>query len=377
MICSNCGKETPDHERFCRNCGAEKNISCESPTPSASQVVPPSQPATQKPVQVSPAPVAPTSHASSEVKSTVNTAPARESKTISAPPVSPAPHAPAKKEPFVLRNIFSVFCCILVFIFTVSLLGTISLRYALSEKYAENLVDSIDMPTVLRTMRDDYNVNFSKDITEKELAKIYREGTFKDLTKKVVADYTEYIRTGDIPEGIDAHDVIALIDENQHLIYAVSGYSVTMQDREAILTFFENEDNAFVQFLSPSQKPSGDLSALQILSSLYIIIGLGIALLLSLILLFAIRKWRVSSFNWAGITGAVSAVLFLILGLIRPILMQFFQNADATVKELLSTMLSGLMLEFLKLGGITLGVSVLFILIYVISKKIKKAKAVR
>ena len=323
MVCKQCGAQIPDDAKFCTSCGC------------AYESVAPQQ---QEPVAV--------------------------------PDVITCPK---KKENKFVKAFLSILCCIVIFIFSFSALTIMTARDSISDDKIESFLDDVDIESIVGNTS--FDGLLSQELSSKDIAKIYRKTTIKDYVQDVTQDYAGYLLGGSKPDGVEADDIISLMEENEYVIEEIIGDSITDADYEATYKFFDEDGEENLGVLSSEVRTNDALDIVRMIISVYVIIALVALAILFIVLLFKSRRWNSDSLVWVASSFIVSAVVFIVLGAVKPVVLSLISGFDSIIVELVSGFMSNILGTVLINSSILIVVAVVLILINVLIKKIKSKKA--
>ena len=327
MICQSCGAQIGDGQKFCGVCGAKQGDDSVENLPtvpieeelSANYISREETSETdmcQKPLQEGEQPPAGNS------KSPQYTAPLIQQTTYEQPVLNPGQAAvPKKKKGRVKAAFLSVFVSFFVVIFTFLMLGILTFRSSLSEENVSSLVSNINVDEVIES---DQFAEIEKEwkgrFTEQELKRIYKKSGAEDYLKSVAVEYSEYILGGEAPSGITAKDVISLVRRNADLIEEETGYKFKKSDYKDIENYMTDHEEEMGVF-APSEATGTLIKTVSLLTSVYMVVILGIILLLLLLWMFKVRYWSSSALSWFAYASITGIVAFMILMSICPVVL--------------------------------------------------------
>jgi len=417
MFCGNCGHQIPEGSKFCLNCGskvpeaaeqvvspveeiqAEQEAVLEAPQTEAVEEVTEEVPQLEEPVQQvveeEPQIEEPVQQVAEEIPQQV-TAPQMQmpqdvqpapvaQATVVAEAVVPtpavAPEKPVKKEKKFVRGLLSVLCCIMIFVFTTVTMTVFVARQSISENRIEKVFDSIDIEKIEEMSLGDEDEGSIGDLFEggngelsgKQKNKLFHKTGIKDFVVGVTVEYANYILGGDEPEGVEAEDIVDLIEENRREIEKITDVKIDSRMLADIEDYFEDEGEDILGFASAEVRTNDAIDGVRIAISIYVLIGLAVLTLLFVFLLLKARKFRLDSLIWISVPLIISGVVLALTLAVKPIILSvggFENGVDTIVEIILDNILGAVLLD----SVIILLLGAILITTYVLVKKIKARK---
>jgi len=381
MFCGNCGHQIPEGSKFCLNCGskvpeaaeqvvspveeiqAEQEAVLEAPQTEAVEEVTEEVPQLEEPVQQvveeEPQIEEPVQQVAEEIPQQV-TAPQMQmpqdvqpapvaQATVVAEAVVPtpavAPEKPVKKEKKFVRGLLSVLCCIMIFVFTTVTMTVFVARQSISENRIEKVFDSIDIEKIEEMSLGDEDEGSIGDLFEggngelsgKQKNKLFHKTGIKDFVVGVTVEYANYILGGDEPEGVEAEDIVDLIEENRREIEKITDVKIDSRMLADIEDYFEDEGEDILGFASAEVRTNDAIDGVRIAISIYVLIGLAVLTLLFVFLLLKARKFRLDSLIWISVPLIISGVVLALTLAVKPIILSVggFENGVDTIVEII------------------------------------------
>ena len=403
MFCNKCGAQLPDTAKFCAKCGnrmapaasGQKSVTDSRPVRPDARPTLAAQPAwaaNQAPMSQNPIP-APVPAA----------APVQKAPPVREP--APEPAAPARKvrqipelgpKPSAGKRVAAVFLCIFIFLFGLagSLLG--SVRIAYSPSGIDRMLDNADIgqlttpggeelwKMVYDAASEDMNLEEQYGIDSEEFRQIMSKKFVTDAVRDTLTEVSAYLfNGGDFPERI-LSDIAETIKENETTIAQVANKNepryvwAEAEDESSFDAIFDldglreelGEKNLEV---SESKKITEhsirdyttetmgvDLPGILVpafsLWMLLLVCGVVLALL---VLLFVLLRWYLrSAFTRSGVTFIVLGALVTLGGGAVYVVANLVLTST-----LLSTLVNPLAIGMLIIGGLTLIVGLLFVIV--------------
>jgi hypothetical protein len=377
MYCKKCGQTYHDKMNFCVVCGSRLLDKAEENTPEPASEITETAPEELAPEETAPEENAP-DEAVSEITPDEPPAPviaeATPEEAIIEEPIieetepesiitendlensniEPAPselgqiesevqinEVPARRRVRFYRNpgfaVLSVFIGLLSFALFIGAGASYTVRYLTYPETVSGIVESIDIlnlpigetPVWTGTNRNTtvmdavYVLSDGIGLTEETIAKLYEQTTFRDDLTDILIGYTEFFRSGEIPQSVTAEDIKSIYTENIDLINSMlessGGVKLSKEDIALAEYHIEKADDFLsavsVQNLSEESSIIGFFRAL--ISLPVIIAELAVAVLL-IIVIGAVNRNFYPPLRVGGIAALSAAGLFaLFLFLIR------------------------------------------------------------
>lgn len=276
-----------------------------------------------------------------------------------------------KKKNEVMKVFISLLICILLVIVSVTTLSLLTVRDTFNESNVEKIVDKVDVKELLKTGIVDMRTAFDGNFTEKEIANIYEESSFKSYFKDVAVDLASYVQgKGDFPE-LDGEEIADLVLENEEIIRENSDYKLVDDAHKKIEDMVE-DDRDFKKAVSKTE----DVSKLvKFAVSIVWVVLLGIIIVLLMVWMFKVRQWSISALCWGGVSLCVSSAIFAIGVICTPIALRAEEDIPRYISYISVTVLKGAVWPAVKFGFIWLITGVVLIAAYKVTKTIKKRRA--
>lgn len=319
MFCNQCGTQLPENTKFCTSCGCPVESAGNQPVPAVSNV---SEQPQKKP---------------------------------SSPP----------------KTVLSIFCCIMIFILSLSALTLFTVRGCLHADKVENLLDSSNVGALVENANME---DIMKGMDADAFEKIYRKTPVGDYAINTVKEYTEYLLGGSKPKGVKADDVIDLMLDNQYEIEEITGESMTDEDLDLAYEFFGENGEENLGVFSSEVRTNSVLKTIRAFLSIYVILALLVLTAIFVFLLLKARGYRADSLVWISVPLILVSLLFGMFLAVKPILLSMLGGFDPVVTEVAGLILSNILGTVLINSGAVLLTGILLIAIFVAIKKKKIAQ---
>lgn len=275
-----------------------------------------------------------------------------------------------KKEKVFLRGLLSVLCAIMIFVLSFTAITLFVARESISENKIERLIESVDVEELMEKGGLDYLI----DAKPEAAAKIFEITAIRDYVKSTIVQYTEYLRGGAEPKGIDADELITLVGEYAFEIEDTTGRRVTTRDYWNIQRYFGRESKETIGVLSSDVRTNGLMETVRAFLSIYAILGVVVLIIAMVFLLLKIRKWRIDTLIWTAVPVIMASATVIVIGTVRQIILAmasgFGKTADVIVKVVMDNIADTVIIG----GAIGLGTGILMIVAYIITRKVKSVK---
>jgi len=279
--------------------------------------------------------------------------PTYENSTYKEPPVSyGAPKHKAGKTSVVIK-IISVFLCIFMFASILGAVGTLTVRSLVSEDSAKNIANTLDVKTIAEKCEiDNY---FFVNIEPDDLQEIYddEDAAFKPFVEEALLGYSKYLTGDGSLANITEKEYGEAIEKSADVINEKSDKDINF---DVIKSDFKYEN--------PN---SSDLKPIKTMISWYVIIGLLVLFVIFALLLFVLRKFKVTAWLWNGITIFVAGLCYTVLSFVLPMFMKESKLAQILYEDYVQN-------KILIGGIIVMGVGLLFVIGFVVIKLILRKK---
>ncbi|MDR0851480.1 MAG: hypothetical protein LBN36_03180 [Clostridiales Family XIII bacterium] len=281
----------------------------------------------------------------------------------------------------VLVGILSSVLAVFVFVFAFAAISVFIIRDVTAPDTLKTALDETDFMEVrVGTILDapDKNVLIGKwiytninpeiveasGITESKIDSILSKSTIDSFIADNVNDYVESLYSDSNVAGITNREVIKFIQKNEELVYEETGYQISERDYEKLDKFI---DKKIPEALKDPPTNHVLWRTARMLSSYYVVIGALVLCLLLLALVFlANRSDKIKIPLRYGRTITVLGVALLLTGvLVMPVGKTLGAQYDVDLYFQLLPLLRG---DFLIYGGLTAGVGILLICLYLILK---------
>ena len=279
--------------------------------------------------------------------------PTYENSTYKEPPISyEAPKHKAGKTS-VLIKIISVFLCIFMFASILGAVGTLTVRSLVGEDSVKNIANTLDIKTIAEECEiDNY---FFVNIDPDDLQEIYddEDAAFKPFVEEALLGYSKYLTGDGSLANITEKEYGEAIEKSADVINEKSDKDINF---DVIKSDFKYEN--------PN---ASDLKPIKTMISWYVIIGLLVLFVIFALLLFVLRKFKVTAWLWNGITIFVAGLCYTVLSFVLPMFMKESKLAQILYEDYLQN-------KILIGGIIIMGVGLLFVIGFVVIKLILKKK---
>ena len=331
----------------------EVSIEAKAPVVEEPVIVPPLEPVYEQPVAVPVAEPVYEQPVVAPVAEPVFGQPTYENSTYKEPPVSyGAPKHKAGKTSVVIK-IISVFLCIFMFASILGAVGTLTVRSLVSEDSAKNIANTLDVKTIAEKCEiDNY---FFVNIEPDDLQEIYddEDAAFKPFVEEALLGYSKYLTGDGSLANITEKEYGEAIEKSADVINEKSDKDINF---DVIKSDFKYEN--------PN---SSDLKPIKTMISWYVIIGLLVLFVIFALLLFVLRKFKVTAWLWNGITIFVAGLCYTVLSFVLPMFMKESKLAQILYEDYVQN-------KILIGGIIVMGVGLLFVIGFVVIKLILRKK---
>ena len=358
MFCGQCGAEITEGAKFCASCGnpvEAKIIKEDIPEPLAEEPTLNEEFVTEEPL----------AKVSDAVEPATESTPITE--TVQKPLPENTPVVKGKKGKAFAGALLSVLCSVMIFVFSFSALTLFIARESLAEEKVTKMVENIDVKALMEEGGLDYYI----DAKPKDAAKIFRKTPIGSYVKDLVLQYTEYLRGGKEPEGIDADELTTLIGENAYEIEEITGRRITNRDYREIQKYFGEESEELIGVLSSSVRTNQYLKTIRFFLSTYVIIGLVLLALVFVFLLLKVRKFSLDTLIWTAVPVLFATLIITVFGTIQPLTLMMVAELGDVVGIIVKTVMGNILQTVLTGGAIGFGVGIVLIASYVIAKRVK------
>ncbi len=306
------------------------------------------------------------------------------------------PPKKTRKKMSVLEKIGAVLVCILLFV--VLLVGAVAniVKNTLSEDTVTEIVDDIEISDItvgdLMDCEDsdmslseyiysqmDEEVLDNYGVTEKQVEELLEEDDIKDFLTDIMADYCDYICTGDTTPKITSKKIISLVEDNEDKIYEITGYQVKESDYELIRNL---EDDGTLDALDVSvlEEENSDIFekinlARTFLSTWVFIIIIIVAILLCVAIFFLCERNILNAACSVGIVVLIDGIVLMVVGSVVGGLSKQISGALSfpleVIKPIVKSISENMMqpaVPFIIVGGVII---VIRIAVYCIVNKMK------
>ena len=376
MFCRNCGNKLDAGDAFCANCGSRiisANAGNQQNSVQAPQPVEPVQIPVQQsvePVQA-PQPVEPVQIPVQQPIESIQEPIKAEIVEEKKKSATKKPDSTGKK---ILRGILSTVISILVYVITVMLMLTISIRSWINPANLEKAVGEVDSVKLAELIVEENEVyeSMSEEKRQeacKEIASVIEKSSVSDIFTDVIYDYAEYILDGDIPERVTAEKIIDKVREEEDELEKILGYEMDETDYEELEAYLaENED--VLDSVNDLSRGNPIINVLKAMSSKVTIILLAVLDVLLLAWLFVVRKWKLNALMWFGIPALLASLEFISMAVV-PVESVI---PDARIGELVGQFTNSIMATTLKQGIIGSVAAIVLIVISIVSSVISKKR---
>ena len=118
------------------------------------------------------------------------------------------------------------------------------------------------------------------ELSGKQKNKLFHKTGIKDFVVGVTVEYANYILGGDEPEGVEAEDIVDLIEENRREIEKITDVKIDSRMLADIEDYFEDEGEDVLGFASAEVRTNDAIDGVRIAISIYVLIGLAVLTLL-------------------------------------------------------------------------------------------------
>ena len=256
------------------------------------------------------------------------------------------------KKTSIAIKIISVFLCIFMFATVIGSAVTLTGRNLVSNDSVMEIADTLDVETIAEEC--EIKNDLFNNIDPEDLQEIYDgDSEFKPFVKKVLLSYSNYLTDDGKIKKITVEDYNNVIRKSAGVIYDISGsdidYTVSKGEFE-----FENPEES-------------DLEPIKIMVSWLVIIGMIALTVIFALLLFILRKFKLTALLWNGITISVAGLCYTIASFVLPMFMEDVKIAQILYEDYVQS-------KILMGGIIVLGIGLLFVIGFVVSKLILRKK---
>lgn len=276
-----------------------------------------------------------------------------------------------KKESKTLKIMLSIVLSIVIFLVGFLSLTIITVRESLSGNAIENICSDIDAEVIAKDssfveMVDSF-ASSPINANKRYLERFIEKSTFFDAVESIANEYAEYLLNGKKPNGITNDDFVDFIYDNEDVIRDELWYTVTSADYIEYRNM--NNEEVFEVFSEDADTPEGLEIAKNVMSKTTVSILIAVVVILAA-LLFIVRKKKLDTLMWLGVTVCLVAFVFGISWMVGNMLIGSIDN-DLT-KEIISVYAdnsSGLVIKNVVISAIF---GAVFIMIKSLLKKEKK-----
>lgn len=291
-----------------------------------------------------------------------------------------------------LKVFVSVIFCLFIFVFALISLSVGLIRHSISEKSLADTIDDIELSEIqVGSIVNTYSEDEYEDdvtlaefiysnldpvmideigITQEDIEEILDDDVNKDFIIDKLNDYAaDLIKATDTGE-ITKKEIMNLIEDNEEIIYEVTGYQITPEDYQYISEEIDNSGVLEKTNLSDISKETDiDIGGLRwVVSDLTIIISAVLAAMF-LCLIFLINKGnRKSGLVYGGCTLALVGLTFLISGLSLGIFIDKLNESIPIDAALTDTLFKGIRSATIVSGLIVICSAMSMLIIFVIVK---------
>lgn len=314
--------------------------------------------------------------------------------------VAEEPEKVVKKKGF-MSYVGLVFCYILLLVFCTATVSGAIARISISPNQLKNDMNKIDALAIeigSIVTSDEYEVdeddtvqdiiyktikaNSSFDIKKSDIKEIYEKTEIKDYIAQKVADYAEYITTGNEIDEITSSEFVKLIKDNRDKIEDIADIRITSKNLKNIEEYLDNNGSELMEALTldyiDETLEEYNVSNYEFLFNKWLwifgFIGLGVLIILFTVFVFKLNKNAGGSIVYLGSIAIVVGSLFLAGGAVLLIMKKSIVSAFAEAGGIANAILPLLTFRIILFGAIIFTVGLLTVLIKKLVCVIKNGK---
>lgn len=283
----------------------------------------------------------------------------------------------SKTKSSILSRCISVFLCVILFAFSVSIITICSVRIVFNKENLKNISAEIDISEI-NLEYEDNSVNITDfimknisdqiieqfNISDEKINKLLQNGTIRESMEDICSKYLCYVIYGDESEDLSVTGVLNTIKSCSDIVYSETGYRFTDSDYRDI----EKElTDGNMKFLVIDNIKANSVINIHLINVLFSLPSLIIQILIFVGLIFLLlwcNKWKPKYLcAYVGITLVIVGVLYLLVAILSFIISLF--SEIYILKILLQSML--ICISLFGVGTFVIG----FIMFFLYRKALK------
>jgi len=274
----------------------------------------------------------------------------------------PATLKPSKKS-------VSIFCCAMIFILSLGLFYSVTVRQSISEKRITAMADKIDLDGIEKVVTEN-SVGFIAELDAEKINRIYHETAVKKYVAGLAVEYADYMRGGKQPKGLQRHEIAEVFFDSWEKIEGIIGRKITTLELLEIKTHFDKYgDNVGIGGVFAQEFIDG----IRIFTSVYTILTIILLLTVFILLLVKVRDCSPDTLLWISApvitTAGIAGVLVVIKSVIESVITG---SVGEEYKGVIRACVDNVSEITLINSGFVLLAGVALIGVYVLKKRTKK-----
>lgn len=236
----------------------------------------------------------------------------------------------SKTKSSILSRCISVFLCVIIFAFSVSIITIGSVRIVFNKENLKNISEKIDISEI-NLEYEDNSVNITDfimknisnqiieqfNISDEKINKLLQNDTIRESMEDICSEYLCYVIYGDESEDLSVTGILNTIKSCSDIVHSETGYSFTdgdYQDIEKELT------DGYMKFLVIDNIKTNSVINIHLINVLFSLPSLIIQILIFVGLIFLLlwcNKWQPKYLcAYVGITLVIVGTLYLLLAIL-------------------------------------------------------------